>query len=117
MGILNTCADKLLKDILCNDEIIAVNQDALGKPSATIFKDSIWDIQLKPLADGNCAVAFFNLSDDRMAVAPDIPLTHWVGHGFKVRDLWAREDLNDVGEDFVVGVAPHSARVYKIFIS
>ena len=48
--------------------------------------------------------------------ATDIPLTHWVGHGFKVRDLWAREDLNDVGEDFVVGVAPHSARVYKIYV-
>ena len=108
--------DDYLRDLLCNDEIISVNQDALGKPAATIFKDSIWEIQLKPLADGNCAVAFFNLSDDRFAVAHDIPLAHWVGRGFKVRDLWARQDLTDVGDDFIVGVAPHSAKLYKIFV-
>ncbi|MBQ7650947.1 MAG: hypothetical protein IJS15_08305, partial [Victivallales bacterium] len=106
--------DGFLKSLLCNDEIIAVNQDPLGKPSATIFKDATWDIQIKPLADGNCAVAFFNLGHTP-AVAPDFPLSHCVGNGFKVRDLWARADLNDVGDDFIVGVAPHSAKVYKIF--
>ena len=108
--------DGYLMDLLCNDEIIAVNQDALGKPAATIFSDKTWDIQLKPLADGNCAVAFFNLGD-MPSVAPDLPLTHWVGKGFKVRDLWARQDLEDVGDDFIVGVAPHSAKVYKIFVN
>ena len=108
--------DDSLKSLLCNDEIIAVNQDPLGKPSATIFKDATWDIQIKPLADGNCAVAFFNLGRTP-AVAPDFPLTHCVGNGFKVRDLWARENLEDVGDDFIVGVAPHAAKLYKIFVN
>lgn len=106
-----------LKSILCNEEMIAVNQDPLGKPSFSIFRNDSWDIQLKPLADGNCAVAFFNLSGGNL-IAPYLDLSlQWGCGNYTVRDIWAKKDLGDVGNDFVVGVEAHSAKAYKIMLN
>ena len=105
--------DPYLADLLCNDEIIAVNQDALGKPAASILSNDAWDIQIKPLADGGCALAFFNLGN-KPAIAPEQDLGYWLGGQFQVRDLWAHEDLGDLEDGYVVGVAPHSAKAYRL---
>ena len=102
--------------LLCNEEVIAVNQDVLGKPAISLLTNDLWDIQLKPLADGNYALAFFNLGA-QPAIAPNVDLS-WLGLGetFRVRDLWSREDLGTVGKNFVVGVEAHSAKLYKVFM-
>lgn len=108
--------DPFLTDLLCNDEIIAVNQDILGKPAASILSNDTWDIQLKPLANGDCALAFFNLGN-KPAIAPELNLTYWLGSQFRARDLWAQEDVTGMEEGFVVGVAPHGAKVYRVIPS
>ena len=93
-----------------------MNQDVLGKPAISLLTNDLWDIQLKPLADGNYALAFFNLGA-QPAIAPNVDLS-WLGLGetFRVRDLWSREDLGTVGKNFVVGVEAHSAKLYKVFM-
>ncbi|MBQ6473834.1 MAG: hypothetical protein IJJ33_17740 [Victivallales bacterium] len=64
-------------------------------------------------ADGGCALAFFNLGN-KPAIAPELNLPYWLGGSFQVRDLWARKDLGELDEATVVGVAPHSAKVYRL---
>ncbi|MFA6567459.1 MAG: glycoside hydrolase family 27 protein [Victivallales bacterium] len=108
--------DDFVLSLLCNEEIIAVNQDSLGKPAATFFNNDSWKIQIKPLADGNYALAFFNLSG-QPAMAPKINLSQFsVPEKFKVRDLWAKEDIGEFEHNFVVGVDSHCAKVFKIFM-
>lgn len=105
--------DTFVQSLLCNEEIIAVNQDRLGKPAASLFKDDTWDVQIKPLSDGNYALAYFNLSD-ASAIAPAIEHAAMLGIHEKspIRDLWNREDLGYF--DFPIGVESHCAKVYKV---
>lgn len=116
-----TKLDDLTKSLLCNEEVIAVNQDALGKPAIGIIvpkkgmpKSEIWEVQLKPLADGSYALAFFNLGI-LPGIAPRIDLACFgVGRTFRVRDLWNKQDLGEFSHDFVVGVEAHCAKLFKI---
>lgn len=50
------------KDILSNEEIISINQDPSGKQATLKIKDSIWNVLIKPLADGNYAIGILNRS-------------------------------------------------------
>lgn len=112
-----TSMDDLKLSLLCNEEIIALNQDSLGKPAMSILKNEFWDIQLKPLSDGNYALAFFNLGSEP-AIAPKINLAFFgVGQKFNVRDIWNKKDLGEFESDFILGVDAHCAKVFKIFMS
>lgn len=107
--------DDFLKDLLCNEEVIAVNQDPLGKPAAVIYKDSRWTIELKPLEDGSFVIGFFNMWS-RPDIAPYIGIHQYAGDKFRVRDIWAKKDLTrDIDNDFVVGVEPHCAKLFRVF--
>lgn len=104
-----------LYDLLCNEEVIAVNQDPLGKPAAVIYKDNHWDIEFKPLEDGSFAIAFFNLWE-QPAIAPYIGFEQYAGEKFKVRDLWAKKDLDsDIDKDFVIGVDAHCVKLFRVY--
>lgn len=108
--------DDFLFRLLCNEEIIAINQDRLGMPAVSVLKTDKWDIQLKPLSDGNYALALFNLGD-QPALSPKVNLAFLGLNGaFKVRDLWAKEDLGEFKNSFEIGVDGHCAKVFKIFM-
>ena len=102
-----------LKRLLCNEEVLAVNQDALGLPSVNICREEGREIRVKPLADGSLAVGFFNLGDEPALVREDNLKNH-IGKRFRVRDLWARRDLGLCEGDFSAAVAPHGAKLYRI---
>lgn len=80
--------------ILSNPEVLAVDQDSLGKPAQRIANPDGPDIWVKPLADGSHAVGVFN----RTSVPMKVDL-HWrdlhkagIRSRPKARDLWLRKD-------------------------
>ena len=95
--------------IITNKEVIAVNQDPLGRQGRKVRDDGDFEVWSKELQDGTRAVVLFNRSD---AVA-DIGFT-WADIGlpnsltFSVRDLWAKKDLGDFGK-FSAPVQSHGA--------
>jgi alpha-galactosidase len=101
------------RNLLCNDEVIAVNQDILGQPAAVIIRKDQWEIQLKPLVDGSYAVGVFNLSD-QPGLSPEF---QFASYGFdrdvKVRDLWAQRDLEGRRTDLTVAVDAHCAKLFR----
>lgn len=109
--------DDFTQRVLCNEEIIAVNQDPLGKPAANILKTNEWCIQLKPLFDGTYAIAFFNLSD-KPGISPKVDWSIFgIQQGARVRDLWGKSDVGQFKNDFTVGVEAHCAKVFKVFVA
>jgi alpha-galactosidase len=107
-----------------NEEVIAVNQDALGEPSVRLRQERyqamdtpqphtdrhIW---ARPLADGGFAVGFFNLSErpDEISVRlEDLGLSQTVC----VRNLWERRDLGRCSERVSVDVPAHGAQLLRI---
>lgn len=104
--------DDFSKSLLCNEEVIAVNQDMLGKPSLTINQDAAWPVQLKPLSTGGYAVAFFNLSD-APGKSPELDFAAYgMPGGVKLRDLWAKCDLDGRRDKLSVALAAHGAKLF-----
>lgn len=98
-------------EIIANERLIALNQDALGVQAKRVFttvksddpsKDYITDIDrvdilVKPLSDGSAAVSFINVSErkqtgDFKLSVDDIPFDSFKkGTKYKITDLWTGE--------------------------
>ncbi len=75
------------KRILMNEEAIAVDQDALGKQGVLKINSKKWNVFLKPLANGDYAIAILNRSDE--AQTADINFSDLGLDGkYETRDLW-----------------------------
>jgi alpha-galactosidase len=92
--------------LLANPEVLAIDQDALGRAARRMYGQPVpAETWLKHLADGSCAVGFFNRSDQPVQI--DVP---WRDLGWlqppQVRDLWLRRDLGRQ-QRFTASIGPH----------
>jgi alpha-galactosidase len=105
--------DDWTTDLLGNREVLAVNQDVLGKPAGRLTSDNWCDIWARPLSDGTMAVGLFNRSPEAAAVTAkfsDLGLTG----SQPVRDLWLHKDLGSVTNAFTATVPRHGVVLVKI---
>jgi len=104
-----------IKEILTNAEVIAVNQDKLGREGRRVRKDGDSEVWVKSLADGSRAVILLN----RGQADADISV-NWDEIGYpnhipaKVRDLWAHKELGAFTGSFKAKVASHAVVMVKI---
>jgi alpha-galactosidase len=101
-----TRLDEFTLNILTNDEVIAVDQDSLGKQGYRVKQDGNIQIWIKELADGSKAVGLFNLDD-----SPHDVTMHWedikVQGKHKLRDLWRQKDLGEFDKTYTTRVLNH----------
>jgi len=114
IGCDMTQLDDFTLGLLTNDEVLAVDQDPLGKQGAAIAgTDAGTDIFVKDLADGTKAVALFNRS-----AMPNTITVNWSDLGFAgsqhVRDLWRQSDLGDFDGKYSVEVGQHGTVLIKV---
>ena len=106
--------DAFTKNLLENDEVLAVSQDSLGDQAVTVAANGDTRVYAKKMDDGSKAVGLFNLgSDDVVTVTvkwSDLSLSG----KHTVRDLWRQKDLGQFNGEFSMQVAPHSAELVKI---
>ncbi len=99
--------------ILMNKEVIAVDQDKLGKQGTRVSKDGDLEVWAKPLADGGHAVGLFN----RGAAAAKVT-ARWsdlgVSGSHQLRDLWKHQDLGTKSGDYSAEVPSHGVVLVKI---
>ena len=109
------------RTILTNKEIIAIDQDTLGK-QATCWRDAgNYQIWIKRLANNDKAVCLLNSSDEKKTVLVDFSLLAKVMsersqlklENFKIRDLWDHKDLDLKETSMYVDILPHSVKVYR----
>jgi alpha-galactosidase len=94
-------------EILTNREVIAVDQDPLGKQAERRAVREGIEIWSKPLADGSQAVGIFNRNDEERPAA----LT-WAQLGLSarpkaLRDLWQHRDLEPVADGWQGRIPAH----------
>ncbi len=106
--------DEFTLNVLENDEVSAVNQDALGKQASTLCTEGNLRILAKDLEDGTKAVGLFNIGNEAAAMVK----VKWsdlnISGKKTVRDLWQQKDLGKFNDEFSMKVAPHSAELVKI---
>lgn len=103
------------QDILTNKEVIAIDQDSLGKQGRRLRRNGELEVWSKELADGGRAVVLLNRGASYAAMN-----VSWIELGLpgdqelKVRDLWAGADLGAQRGVFSTQVDGHSAVMLRI---
>ena len=99
-----------VKSILTNKDVIAIDQDALGKQGDRVYAEGPVEIWAKPLKDGSKAVAIFNFGESQTQLKPIGIHLKELGFsgGAKAHDVWANKDLGTIHEDFDAPIARHA---------
>ena len=99
-----------VKSILMNRDVIAIDQDALGKQGDRVYAEGPVEIWSKPLKDGSKAVAVFNFGEWPTQIKPIGIHLKELGFsgGAKAHDVWANKDLGTIHDDFDAQIARHS---------
>ena len=85
--------DEFTFNLLCNNEVNAVNQDVLGKQAHRDLVEDGMQIWSRELSDGSHAVGIFNLNVSSVPVLLDGALAKIGLHAATVRDLWRQKDI------------------------
>lgn len=98
--------------ILLNKEVIAIDQDPLGKAAERVVKTDDYQVFLRPLSGDRYAIAILNTSDKARNISvsfKDLSLLN----RYKVRDVWAHKDLGSRTK-WSGKVASHETKVFVL---
>lgn len=104
--------DEFTLNLLTNDEVLAIDQDALGKEARQLIKNDNYQVWFKDLSNGDKAVAVFNTSDKYQTVDLDRNANGLNGLT-KVRDVWRQVYLIVKPGTFTAKVAPHGVAMVR----
>jgi alpha-galactosidase len=99
--------------LLTNEEVLAVNQDALGSRGKRVAQKGNTEVWSKDLSGGRKAVALFNRGTDDATVSATFAQLGVSGTP-AVRDLWHRMDVTGVASQISVNVPHESALIYTL---
>jgi alpha-galactosidase len=105
--------DAFTLNVLCNSEVIAVDQDPLGKQARILKQENNEYILLKELEDGSKAVGLFNTGNEPNAVKVTWQQLGVTGNQ-GVRDLWRQKNIGTYKDRFEAMVHPHGVILIKI---
>ncbi len=105
--------DEFTLNILCNSEVIEVDQDPLGKQAKIIQQDEQRLILAKEMEDGSMAVGLFNLGQVETSIK-----TTWEQLGikgaWKARDLWSQKDIGSCKDSFEARIPRHGVKFIRL---
>jgi len=111
--------DDFTLNLLCNDEVLALDQDALGQQATCVFTNGDMRVYVKPLEDGGHGVGFFNLGTKPVK----LNFNQFAEIGFKgklrVRDLWRQQNMpvvNTSKDTLSMTLPAHGVMLYKFTI-
>lgn len=100
--------------ILSNKDIIAVDQDSLGRQGTIVASSADYDVLDKPLAGGDHAVVLFNKGDTARTISAD-PATLGLpkAAGYQLRNLVTKQ-VTDTTGTVAASVPPHGTVIYRV---
>jgi alpha-galactosidase len=101
------------RGILLNKEVIAVDQDPLGKEGDRAYESGPLQVWTKPLSGGGLAVGLFNGIGSPAKMTLNLNEAGW--HGPAVaRDLWAHRNLGEIHGEYTVMVPGHGVVMLRL---
>ena len=108
-----TKLDRQTLDVLCNSEVIDVDQDPLGRQARIVRHTRDEFVLAKPLEDGSIAVGLFNLSKTARQMQIGWSDLERKG-GQQVRDVWRQHDLGKFTAEFASNVPSHGVTLIRV---
>jgi alpha-galactosidase len=103
--------------IYLNHDVIAIDQDTLGRQARVIKTDGTHLVFAKPLANGDAAVALFNEGDTAATMstsAQDAGLGR--APAYVLKDLWSKKQTETAGA-ITAAVPAHGTAIYRVSTS
>ena len=111
-------------EILKNGELIAIDQDALGKQGFCYRDNGDYEIWIKKLVNNEKAACLLNRGDEEKTVQVDYNVLlkanddYWSSEpykleNYKLRDLWEHKEVSLEKSTVFVKLPPHSVKVYR----
>ena len=110
--------NKATKKILLNKEVIAVDQDKLGKQGFKFRDDGDFEIWVKELSGGEVAVCLLNRSEKAMKVS--VNLEHILARfnhfdkKYTVRDLWRHKNIGKTSRPLKAEIERHGVVMVRL---
>jgi alpha-galactosidase len=105
--------DPFTLNVLCNPEVIAVDQDLLGRQARIVRKTDREFVLAKDLEDGSKAVGIFNLAASEAAIT-----VKWADLGLagkqQIRDLWRHKDLGEAEGEYRATLPGHGVVLVRV---
>jgi alpha-galactosidase len=104
-----------IREILKNREVIAIDQDALGREGTRASPSGAHEVWVRKLADGGAAVVLFNRgsTDAAMTIsAGQVGID--ASQSSRVRDLWKHEDRGVLGKGYATRVPARGVAMLRI---
>jgi alpha-galactosidase len=105
--------DEFTLNVLCNSEVIDVDQDPLGRSATVVRLTPRTFLMVKDLLDGTKAVGLFNQGELPVRVT-----ARWNDVGVTgkqmIRDLWRQKDLGIFAEEFSSEIPRHGVRFLRL---
>jgi len=99
--------------ILTNRDVIAIDQDPLGKQGDRVSEVGPVEIWAKPLQGGAKAVALFNRDDTALPITLKLSDVGFSGAA-KAHDIWAAKDLGKLQGSYTVTVPRHGVVLLRL---
>lgn len=104
-----------IRDILTNRDVIAIDQDKLGKQGERVYSDGEVDVWTRHLEGGALAVAVLNAGSDRVATHPfHLNLEKLGLHGAqKGKDLWTGKEV-ELTQNMPIELGSHDILLVRV---
>jgi alpha-galactosidase len=101
-----THLDAFTRNLLVNDEVLAIDQDPLGQAAHRAWAGDDWEIWLRDLTDGRKAIGVFNFGAQFRSLrlagrTPELAV------GAVLRDVWRQQQLPPLTAAFEAEVPAH----------
>ncbi len=104
-----------IRDILTNRDVIAIDQDKLGREGTRVYSDGEVDVWTRHLSGGAMAVAVLNAGSDRWSSHPfHLDLARLGLHGSqKGKDLWSGKEIT-LTQNMPIEIGTHDILLVRI---
>lgn len=105
-----------VKAILTNRDVIAIDQDSLGKQANRIFAEGPVEIWSRPLSNGDVALAVFNFGEDETFLRGISLHLDQAGaaDGWKAYDVWSGKNLGKIDNNYKFSLDRHASLLLRL---
>jgi alpha-galactosidase len=103
-----------IRDILTNKEVIAIDQDPLGKQGYQYMLHVGKEIWAKELSNGCWAVCFFNNSAETVKLRINWSNLPFLKGNYEIRDLWQKKNIGQTNKKFKGEMPAHDVILVKL---
>jgi alpha-galactosidase len=120
--------DSFTMNLLTNAEVIAINQDPLGKGGRKVMEENGVQIWLKEMSDGSYALGLFHTADYGKTPASyfrwgnelekifHLNLSRLGLKGsWKIRDVWRQQDIQQSTDKVSSSIPHHGVKLFRLY--